>query len=121
MKFIDEVNIEVESGKGGDGAASFRREKFVPYGGPDGGNGGIGGNIIIRGDENINTLIHFRGKKYFKAQDGIPGHGRQMDGHAGEDVILKVPVGTLVFDSQTNKLLEDITCLLYTSPSPRDA
>ncbi len=109
MKFIDEVNIEVESGKGGDGAASFRREKFVPYGGPDGGNGGVGGNIIIQGDENLNTLVNFRGKKYFKAQDGIPGHGRQMDGHAGEDIILRVPVGTLIFDSTTDKLLEDIT------------
>jgi len=109
MKFIDEVKIQVESGKGGDGAASFRREKFIPYGGPDGGNGGTGGNIIIEGDENINTLVHFRGKKFYKAKDGQNGHGRQMDGHAGEDNILKVPIGTLIFHEETNELLQDIT------------
>lgn len=109
MKFIDEVKIEIHSGKGGDGAASFRREKFVPYGGPDGGNGGVGGNVIIEGDENLNTLINFRGKKFFKAQDGINGHGRQMDGHAGLDTILRVPVGTLVFNEDSGELIEDVT------------
>ncbi|MCT4642120.1 MAG: GTPase ObgE [Bacteriovoracaceae bacterium] len=109
MKFIDEVKIEVYSGKGGDGASSFRREKFVPYGGPDGGNGGVGGNIILQGDENLNTLVHFRGRKVFKADDGKNGAGRQMDGHAGEDIILKVPVGTLVYHTDTGDLLEDIT------------
>lgn len=109
MKFIDEVKIEVHSGKGGDGASSFRREKFIPYGGPDGGNGGTGGNVILEGDENLNTLVHFRGKKVFKANDGKNGGGRQMDGHAGEDIILKVPVGTLVYHQETGDLLEDIT------------
>jgi GTP-binding protein len=109
MKFIDEVQIEVASGNGGAGAVSFRREKYVPYGGPDGGNGGGGGNVYIEGDENINTLVHFRGRKFYKAEDGENGAGAQMDGATGEDLVIKVPVGTLVLNTETNLLIEDIT------------
>jgi GTPase len=109
MKFIDEVDIEVASGKGGNGCVNFRREKHVPFGGPDGGNGGSGGNVYIEGDENLNTLLHFRGKKLFKAEDGEKGMGSQMDGKTGEDIILKVPVGTLVYNKDTELLIDDIT------------
>ncbi len=109
MKFIDEVNIQVSSGKGGDGSVSFRREKFVPYGGPDGGNGANGGNLIFEGDENINTLVHFRGRKFYKAEDGEAGRGSQMDGATGQDMVIKVPVGTLIFNSDDGTLIDDIT------------
>ncbi len=108
MKFIDEVKIQVQSGNGGDGRVSFRREKHVPYGGPDGGNGGIGGSVYLQGDENINTLVNFRGKKIYPAEHGQNGAGSQMDGANGEDLILKVPVGTLVFDTESGRLLKDI-------------
>lgn len=109
MKFIDEVKIEVFSGKGGNGASSFRREKYVPFGGPDGGNGGRGGNVYVEGDENLNTLVNYRGKKNYHADDGKNGAGAQMDGHAGEDIILKVPVGTLIKDQESGNLIFDIT------------
>jgi GTP-binding protein len=109
MKFIDEVNIEVSSGKGGDGSVSFRREKFVPYGGPDGGTGGNGGDLIFEGDENINTLVNFRGRKVYNAENGGQGRGSQMDGATGEDMVIKVPVGTLIFNSETETLIDDIT------------
>lgn len=109
MRFIDEVNIEVGSGDGGDGKVSFRREKFVPYGGPDGGNGANGGNVFFEGDENINTLVNFRGRKVYKASNGGGGQGSQMDGATGEDYIIKVPVGTLIFNSEDGTLIDDIT------------
>ncbi len=109
MKFIDEVEIEVASGNGGNGAVSFRREKFVPYGGPDGGNGAKGGDLYFEGDENINTLVNFRGRKVYHAQNGESGRGSQMDGATGEDMVVKVPVGTLVYDTDSNLLLADIT------------
>lgn len=109
MKFIDEVKINIKSGNGGNGCVSFRREKYVPYGGPDGGSGGRGGNVYIVGDENINTLVHYRGKKNYFAEDGVNGHGSQMDGPAGEDILLKVPVGTLIFHQDSDLLLGDIT------------
>jgi len=109
MKFIDEVKIQVKSGHGGAGCVGFRREKHVPFGGPDGGNGGSGGSIIFEGDENINTLVHFRGRKVYPAEDGEKGRGSQMDGHAGLDLCIKVPVGTLVYDQNTNLLIADIT------------
>ncbi|MBG60376.1 MAG: GTPase ObgE [Halobacteriovoraceae bacterium] len=108
MKFIDEVKIEVSSGKGGNGVVHFRREKFVPFGGPDGGNGGRGGNVYIVGDENINTLMNYRGRKQYNAPDGENGKGSQMDGATGEDLYLKVPVGTLIFHQETEELLFDI-------------
>lgn len=109
MKFIDEVSIEISSGNGGNGTVHFRREKHVPNGGPDGGNGGRGGSVYIEGDENINTLMNFRGRKHYEAQHGENGKGSQMDGATGEDLILKVPVGTLVFDAQSSQLVCDIT------------
>lgn len=108
MKFIDEVLITVSSGNGGAGCTSFRREKYIPFGGPDGGDGGRGGDIVIEADEGINTLVHFRGKKHFEAQNGEKGMGRQMNGGAGEDIILKVPVGTIVTNVETNELMADL-------------
>ena len=109
MKFIDEVKIDIKSGDGGNGRVSFRREKHVPYGGPDGGNGGTGGSVYLEGDENINTLVNFRGKKFYPAEDGANGFVSQMDGKHGEDLVLKVPVGTLVFNTESENLIFDIT------------
>ena len=109
MKFIDEVKIEVASGNGGSGKVSFRREKFVPLGGPDGGNGGDGGSVIFRGDENINTLVNFRGRKFYGAESGQDGMGSAMYGKNGEDLIIKVPTGTLVYNEETDELIADIT------------
>lgn len=109
MKFIDEVDIEVISGEGGKGFVGYRREKYVPLGGPDGGDGGNGGNIIFEGDEGMNTLMHFRGLKTFRAQEGVNGAGSNMTGANGEDLILKVPVGTLITNKETGDLLCDIT------------
>ncbi len=109
MKFIDEVKITVSSGHGGPGAVSFRREKGVPFGGPDGGDGGVGGSVYALADEGINTLIHFRGQKVFRAEDGVPGAGRKLNGRFGEDLILKVPVGTIIRDAETNQVIADLT------------
>ncbi|MGE3610910.1 MAG: GTPase ObgE [Bacteriovoracaceae bacterium] len=109
MKFIDEVDIEVISGEGGKGFVGYRREKYVPLGGPDGGDGGHGGNIIFQGDEGLNTLLHFRGLKTFRAQEGGNGAGSNMTGADGDDLILKVPVGTLITNRETGNLLCDIT------------
>lgn len=109
MKFIDEVDIEVISGDGGKGFVGYRREKYVPMGGPDGGDGGLGGNIVFEGDEGLNTLMHFRGLKTFKAEAGGNGGGSNMTGADGNDLILKVPVGTLLTDKDTGNLLADIT------------
>jgi GTP-binding protein len=109
MKFIDEVDIEVISGDGGKGFVGYRREKYVPMGGPDGGDGGVGGNIIFIGDEGLNTLLHFRGLKTFKADAGGNGAGSNMSGACGNDLVLKVPVGTLIYHKETGDLLCDIT------------
>lgn len=109
MKFIDEVDIEIISGEGGKGFVGYRREKYVPLGGPDGGDGGNGGNVYFQGDEGLNTLLHFRGLKTFKGQEGVNGAGSNMTGANGEDLILKVPVGTLIYNRETNTLLCDIT------------
>lgn len=109
MRFIDEVKIIVASGHGGQGAISFRREKHVQFGGPDGGDGGCGGSVIAIADEGINTLINFRGKKVFKAEDGLPGTGRTLNGRAGVDEILLVPVGTIIKDQDTGALLADLS------------
>ncbi|HEY3412015.1 MAG TPA: GTPase ObgE [Armatimonadota bacterium] len=98
MVFLDEVNIHVKSGRGGDGSASFRREKYVPRGGPDGGDGGRGGSVILEADESINTLVEFRSRRSYKAPSGTQGLGVQKSGKNGGDVVLKVPVGTLVFE-----------------------
>jgi GTP-binding protein len=109
MKFIDEVEIYVKSGNGGTGVASFRREKFIQFGGPDGGNGGKGGDVIVVGDSGVNTLVNFRGRKNYEGKDGERGAGSQMNGARGNDVVLKVPVGTLIYDRETGGLLKDIT------------
>ena len=108
MKFIDEVNIQIQSGNGGSGKIAFRREKHVPFGGPAGGNGGTGGSVILIGSDNVNTLVHFRGRKAYPAQHGGNGSIQQCDGEDGEHMVLKVPVGTLVFDQESGRLLKDI-------------
>jgi GTP-binding protein len=95
--FIDYAKIRVKAGNGGDGAVSFRREKFVPKGGPDGGDGGRGGNIIVKGDTNVNTLLDYRFNKIFKAENGVSGAGGRKTGHSGEDLILRMPLGTEIF------------------------
>ncbi|HXH31140.1 MAG TPA: GTPase ObgE [Bacteriovoracaceae bacterium] len=109
MKFIDEVDIEVISGNGGKGYVGYRREKYVPLGGPDGGDGGKGGDVYFVGDEGLNTLMHFRGLKTFKAEDGGNGGGSNMQGADGTEYHLKVPVGTLIYDRNTGNLMGDIT------------
>ncbi len=109
MKFIDEVDIEVISGEGGKGFVGYRREKYVPLGGPDGGDGGHGGNVYFQGDEGLNTLLHFRGLKTFKADAGGNGAGSNMTGANGNDLILRVPVGTLISHRESGQLLCDIT------------
>lgn len=109
MRFIDETNIFIRSGKGGDGCVSFRREKFVPRGGPDGGDGGDGGNIYFEADEGINTLLNYRGKKHYYAENGEAGMGSQRNGKSGEDLILKVPVGTIIRHLESNEVLADLT------------
>ncbi len=107
-KFVDEVRIEVVAGRGGDGSASFRREKFIPKGGPDGGDGGRGGSVLAIADRNINTLIDYRYTRRFEAENGEPGRGSDCYGAAGADVELRVPVGTLVFDDATGVLIADL-------------
>ena len=106
--FIDEAIITVKAGKGGDGAATFRREKYVQFGGPDGGDGGNGGSIIFVADNNINTLVDFRYKRAFVAENGTAGAKKRMHGKTGEDLIIKVPVGTMVRDFESGALLLDL-------------
>jgi len=108
MKFIDEVTITLISGRGGDGCVAFRREKYIPFGGPDGGDGGDGGSIYFQADEGINTLVNFRGKKLYKAECGQAGGGRQMCGAFGDDLIIKVPVGTIVKHKESGEVLADL-------------
>lgn len=109
MKFVDEATISVEAGKGGNGCMSFRREKFIPKGGPDGGDGGDGGSVYLEADSSLNTLIDYRYTRRFKAQNGEGGMGRNCTGAKGEDLVLKVPVGTTVIDVDTNEVLADLT------------
>ena len=108
MKFIDEAIIQIKAGDGGRGMASFRREKFVPEGGPDGGDGGRGGSIIAFADRNINTLIDFRFARIHKAKNGEPGRGADQYGRGADDIILRVPVGTVVSDLVTGEVLTDL-------------
>ena len=109
MKFVDEARIEVSGGKGGNGVASFRREKFIPKGGPDGGDGGRGGNVYAVADCNINTLIDYRYARKHFAKNGENGRGADCYGDAGNDIELRMPVGTLVTDSETGELIADLT------------
>jgi len=108
MKFIDEARIEVHAGKGGDGVASFRREKFVPRGGPDGGDGGRGGSIFAVADRNINTLIDYRYARIHRAKNGQKGMGSDCFGRAAADIVLRMPVGTVVSDAETGEILFDL-------------
>ena len=108
MKFLDQAKIFVKAGYGGSGSASFRREKFVEFGGPDGGDGGDGGSIILIAEENLNTLIDYRYQQHFKAEKGQNGTGKKKTGRAGKDLILKVPVGTQIFEEDNNTLIEDL-------------
>lgn len=108
MKFFDEARIEVLAGDGGNGAASFRREKYIPMGGPDGGDGGRGGSIWAIGDENLNTLIDFRYTRTFRAQKGEKGHGSDRYGKGGDDMELHMPVGTVISDRATGEVLADL-------------
>jgi GTP-binding protein len=109
MKFVDEVVIEVQAGKGGDGCVSFRREKFIPRGGPDGGDGGRGGNVSVLADRELCTLMDHRYIKHYRAKPGQPGRGSDQFGAAGDDLIVRVPVGTLVFDAEKDSLLCDLS------------
>ena len=109
MKFLDQAKIYIKAGNGGSGSASFRREKFVEYGGPDGGDGGDGGSIIVQSDRNLNTLIDFRYAQHFKAQHGKSGSKRNKTGANGEDLILKVPMGTQIYEEDNNTLIYDFT------------
>jgi GTP-binding protein len=109
MKFIDEVKIHAKAGDGGRGCLSFRREKFVPLGGPDGGDGGHGGDVMFEVDAALSTLLDLRYKQHLKAQNGAPGMGKNMHGKSGEDLVIKVPPGTLVYDEETGELLADLT------------
>ena len=108
MKFLDQAKIYVKTGSGGSGSSSFRREKFIEFGGPDGGDGGIGGSVILTAVENLNTLIDFRFKQHFEARRGQNGMGKKKTGKAGEDLVLKVPIGTQIFEEDNNTLIEDL-------------
>lgn len=109
MKFIDEARIEVIAGDGGDGSASMRREKFVPFGGPDGGDGGRGGSVYVIADRNINTLIDYRYAKKHMARNGENGRGSDCYGKGGDDITLRMPVGTVINDMDTGELIADLT------------
>ncbi len=108
MKFVDEATIDVRAGDGGNGAVSFRREKYIPFGGPDGGDGGDGGSVWMVADTGLNTLADFRFERRFKAQRGENGRGRNCTGKAGEDCTIRVPVGTLIYEEDTEELMGDL-------------
>ena len=108
MKFVDEAHVEVVAGNGGNGCMSFRREKFIPFGGPDGGDGGRGGHVYAEADTNLNTLIDFRYQRLFRARNGEHGRGSDQFGAAGDDLLLRVPVGTLVRDEETGEVIADL-------------
>jgi GTP-binding protein len=109
MKFLDQAKIYIKAGNGGSGSASFRREKFVEYGGPDGGDGGNGGSVIFESERNLNTLIDFRYAQHFRAENGYIGTKRKRTGAGGKDLIIKVPVGTQIYEEDNNTLIYDFT------------
>ena len=121
MKFIDEAKIEVAAGKGGNGATSFRREKFVPRGGPDGGDGGKGGSVWAEADENTNTLVEYRFVKRYQAKNGEKGHGSDRYGAGADDIVLKMPVGTLIRDLDTDESSPTSPTTANASASPKAA
>ena len=108
MKFVDEATIKVEAGKGGNGIASFRKEKYIEFGGPDGGDGGDAGSIYLTGDVNLHTLVDFRFTRRYKAENGQQGRSRNCTGKGGEDLYIKVPLGTQVYDVDTDELIGDV-------------
>lgn len=109
MKFVDEAIIHVQAGKGGNGCLSFRREKYIEKGGPDGGDGGDGGSVFMIADNDLNTLVDYRYQRRYQAENGEPGRGRNCTGAKGEDIVLKVPVGTTIVDEDTNEVIGDMT------------
>ncbi|MDC1312127.1 GTPase ObgE [Burkholderiales bacterium] len=109
MKFVDEAKIELHAGKGGDGVAAFRREKFVPKGGPSGGDGGRGGTIFIRASRDINTLLEYRYRRIFRAKNGENGQGKDCYGRSGEDLFLDVPMGTIIYDETDDSIIFDLS------------
>lgn len=111
MKFVDEAYIKVIAGKGGNGCLSFRREKYIPRGGPDGGDGGDGGSIFLRGSKGLNTLADFRTQRTYQAKNGQGGQGKDKIGKGGDDLYIEVPVGTQVFDNDTDEQIGDITAI----------
>ena len=108
MKFLDQAKIHIQSGNGGNGCVSFRREKFVEFGGPNGGNGGKGGDIIIKCVDGLNTLIDYRSRQHFKAKNGSPGMGSDKTGRSGEDTIIEVPRGTLILEEDNEEVIADV-------------
>src|SRR5918911_2028210 len=109
MKFLDQCKIYLKSGDGGRGAMSFRREKFIEFGGPDGGDGGKGGDIVFEAADNLNTLIDYRYQQHFRAQNGRGGAGRNRTGANGRDLVLRVPIGTQILDDDKETVLADLT------------
>ncbi len=109
MKFVDEATIHIVAGKGGDGCLSFRREKYVANGGPNGGDGGDGGSVVFKASKSLNTLIDFRFKRSFKAENGQPGEGKEKTGKGGRDLVIEVPCGTRVIDISTKRVVADLT------------
>ncbi|MDY6950076.1 MAG: GTPase ObgE [Thermodesulfobacteriota bacterium] len=109
MRFVDETFITVQSGDGGNGCVSFRREKYVPKGGPDGGDGGRGGDVVFKATSRMNTLYHFHFRKHFKAKRGAHGRGKNQSGKAGQDLVIEVPHGTIVKEEKTGRILKDFT------------
>ena len=108
MKFLDQAKIYIQSGNGGNGCVSFRREKYVEFGGPNGGNGGKGGDVVIKCVEGLNTLIDYRYRQHFKAKNGSPGLGSDKTGRSGEDIVIEVPRGTLVLEEDNKEVIVDI-------------
>lgn len=109
MKFLDEAKIYIKAGGGGNGVASFRREKYIEFGGPDGGDGGDGGNVYIKAVDGLNTLIDYRYRQHFKAERGKDGSGKNKTGHGGKDLVLSVPIGTQIYDELKEEMIADLT------------
>lgn len=109
MKFVDEATIKVQAGRGGSGCLSFRREKYIPRGGPDGGDGGDGGSVFLEADYAVNTMVDYRYQRFYQADNGQPGQGKDCTGRGGADLVLKVPVGTTVIDDDTTEVLGDLS------------
>ena len=109
MKFLDQAKIYIKAGNGGSGSSSFRREKYVEFGGPDGGDGGNGGSVILESERNLNTLVDFRYRQHFKAENGRSGSKKNKTGAGGENLILKVPIGTQIYEEDNNTLIYDLT------------